>query len=122
MTSPAISELASIDVRDGVAVAVGANGTVIKLGAGAVGIAEAPVYGTVGVYPVPATDRLHLVWAQPADVRVEVIAADGRVVRQERYNGTGPVMDVADLPEGTYALRVQDDRGVRAQGRFIVSR
>lgn len=120
MMSPAISELAAMDVRDGVAVAVGANGTVIKLDVSAVGLEE-QARAVLGVHPVPASEQLFLRGDLQGATLVELIAMDGRTVRSERMQGPQEAMNVSSVPNGTYHLRATDARGVQAWGRCTVA-
>ena len=55
-----------------------------------------------------------------AGLRVECIDATGRIVRNERLNGTA-MMRTTDVANGLYVLRVLDQDGrLQAQGRMVV--
>jgi hypothetical protein len=68
----------------------------------AVGISE-NFLGTVDVWPVPSTDVLN-VSASLAFRTVELIAADGRLVKQVASLNDRLQLDIADLERGAYVL------------------
>lgn len=81
------------------------------------------LHGPVGVrldsgrllaYPNPATDRLYLGEQVRRGEEVTVYRTDGRRVQR----GTGPTVDVSELPPGIYYARVRQNR-VFQQVRFV---
>lgn len=124
MSSPAFSDLFAIHVRNGMAVAAGANGTVIKLGTGMSGVGIAGHFkdGGMRLFPVPASDHLQLKMPEALTVadRVEVVTLDGRTVLQEAWRPR-QVVDVSTLANGFYNLRLCNDRGMVACTLFAVT-
>ena len=78
--------------------------------------------GRLLIFPNPATDAVRIALADGlvAGLRVECIDATGRIVRNERLNGTA-MMRTTDVANGLYVLRVLDQDGrLQAQGRMVV--
>ncbi len=73
------------------------------------------VQGTVKVMPIPANDQLTVVMSDMVGTASwEIITIDGRVVRQDQVTGNSEIrfnVDVKDLTNGMYLLRVKDRTG-----------
>lgn len=84
------------------------------------GIAENPT-GTWQAYPSPAHDVLTIRSAilLPAAALLQLVAADGRVVRSQPMQGLAEV-DIVGLPAGLYLWRCTDGRTVLGTGRVTV--
>jgi|GEM_PF-4557358 len=54
------------------------------------------------VFPVPATDRIHLQWKQPGPYRVMLVNAAGQLLMQETVQGAVGVLERNRLPAGAY--------------------
>jgi outer membrane protein assembly factor BamB len=71
-----------------------------------------------GLYPNPATDRVHLP-GLPAGSRVQLWDALGRVVRETRVSAAAP-LSVSGLAPGLYTLRATDNQGQAYSARVAV--
>lgn len=123
MTSPAFSALGAIDVRNGAAVAAGANGTVIKLVNGSgVGIEERVNSTALSIFPNPATDHVQYRWAkgQRNVERVDILAMDGRTVYSELAVPGSTQVGLSALPSGSYLLRLRSRDGTLGEQYFAV--
>ncbi len=91
------------------------NRTVINVLQDPTGIKDAQMAALIQVYPIPATDAIHLNWGQfVAKVNhVEMVSLDGRSVFASSVNSkdvmTIPVQHLAD---GVYFLKFNTDAGV----------
>ncbi|MFT7588339.1 MAG: hypothetical protein ACI959_000546 [Limisphaerales bacterium] len=64
---------------------------------------------TMNMYPNPATDYVRVSWDNAVEVNsVEVIDLMGRVITTATPNGQVAVLDVSDVAEGAYLVRVGD--------------
>ncbi len=128
MTTLAFSELSAVDVRSGMAVAVGANGTMIKLNEGGPsGIAEHLAPGALSVYPNPSNGTVSVGlpaahWAGGNDpLRVEILFSDGRLLRQLVWAPGAGELIIDTLPPGHYMIRAADGQGVTHLARLVVT-
>ncbi len=71
-------------------------------------------------YPDPADDRLTVVLDEPAppNANLDMVDAQGRLVRSQAFSGSHSTLLVAPLAPGTYTLRLSADGWYRSH-RFI---
>jgi hypothetical protein len=68
---------------------------------------EDVVAGTMSLYPNPATTSVTLALEGfEGDVRIDVVDMNGRTVRKANTTSSTVTLDVADLPQGAYFVRV----------------
>ncbi|MBL0127719.1 MAG: T9SS type A sorting domain-containing protein [Flavobacteriales bacterium] len=73
----------------------------------------------VSVYPTPATDAIHLAWANgTGQAVVRIVDALGHLIRVMEVRGAMVDLDVTDLPHGIYTVRCIGN-GSSAVGRFV---
>ncbi len=60
----------------------------------------------VKVYPNPATTEIHIETGQSGARTYQIIDIHGRQILQGHLNGPGKILNVAQLPEGLYVLRL----------------
>lgn len=75
--------------------------------------------GAVRVFPNPATDLLHVQSTQGPVTHLRIMAADGRLVRQWRYNAEQIAVPIADLHPGQYLLVCSTKEGDLSRTRFV---
>jgi photosystem II stability/assembly factor-like uncharacterized protein len=101
--------------------AVGANGTVVKLGGSASGIphytADAP---EIRIYPVPATDlvTVSITGNQQYPALVIITNESGQVLFSREMEGNRLQFDTQSWPKGLYVVRIEQNRKTTS-GRFI---
>ncbi|MFT3884864.1 MAG: T9SS type A sorting domain-containing protein [Flavobacteriales bacterium] len=84
------------------------------------GVEEAEAPQGLTLFPNPTADRLELRLDRMANgTQYRILAADGRVLREARLQGSIERLDVSGLPSGSYLLHVSDARGPVAQRTFI---
>lgn len=124
MSTPVNSALEAADAKDGLALAVGINGTAIKLGAGgAIGVPEDAATGGLLVFPDPSDGPVQLTWegrpfAGPAELTL--FLSDGRMVQRVSWGSPQRSARIAELPAGRYIARVADRNGLVVQRAFTV--
>lgn len=80
----------------------------------ATGIAERGTTLAVACHPTPASDAVYIDMPEtPGAMRLDVIDARGRTVKELKGPLTDRVIDVRDLPAGPYRLRVSSADGSR---------
>jgi photosystem II stability/assembly factor-like uncharacterized protein len=125
MTSPAFSELSGVSVKDGVAVAVGANGTIIKLGQGQQSVGSIEAFGSLSVFPNPSEGAFTIEWASTAldrgNMIMEVLLSDGRLVDRSTWPDGRTHLHIGYLPAGGYIIRMISSEGVQVQQRLVVT-
>lgn len=107
---------------DGVAVAVGENGLVLRWAAEGTGIRPvADDARSITLRPNPATDfiELHSTSAMPPAAQLELLDALGRVVQRSAVHGQAPI-DVSGLQAGHYTWRCISTDGAVAQGTVVI--
>ncbi len=124
MTTTAFSELSRVSVGMGAAVAVGANGTIIKYEDEApIGIATVPGIPSVTMYPNPSAGHVQFTLPNAPSrtvLQVELIHVDGRSASSTRWDaGIGPLA-FNDLASGQYMVRVMDQGALIAVGRLMI--
>ncbi len=79
---------------------------------------------TLEVYPNPTADKLYLQtdWPAATPVIATLLDSQGRVMKREMIvlGGNTPVLDLADLPSGTYQLLLQTAQGQRIAAKSVV--
>jgi PKD repeat protein len=73
----------------------------------------------VRLFPNPATDYVKLAFDQLVQGRVELFAADGRMVLEQKIGGSELYLPVAALARGNYSVRVKTDTGIWI-GRIVL--
>jgi hypothetical protein len=63
------------------------------------------------IYPNPATDKLFIVNQASGNFDATISSMDGRVLGIYSLNGTKAVLDVSDLPEGLYIIKIHSGQG-----------
>ena len=125
MTTTAFSELSAIDVKDGVAVAVGANGTIIKYDPGAsTSVGEAIRSQALNVFPNPSAGRVNIEWIDersvPAGASLEIRLIDGRLV-DRRVWPAGKQRAIIELDAGNYVVSLIGPEGTMFQRNLLVT-
>ena len=72
------------------------------------------------LYPNPATNNVKIT-STASIQQVEVISNNGAVVLSQYVNGNNASINVQNLKNGIYAVRIRTDRGTSVQ-RMAVSR
>lgn len=73
----------------------------------------------VSVYPNPATTVLNLSCTEPMDMTVYVTDITGRTLRMEKVQDAFHTLDVSDLPNGVYLLRMETPEGAARTVKFV---
>src|SRR5690606_33948906 len=75
----------------------------------------------IGIYPVPAMDRVTVVGVPATDATFELLDMGGRLVARLIPEGVGnrTMRLPVDLQSGMYALRVRSSEGVRTGGLVV---
>lgn len=63
------------------------------------------------VYPIPAENTLHIKQRDPRPLLIEIHTLQGQLVKTKRQDGRNLEIDIADLPEGNYVVRLLDKEG-----------
>lgn len=73
------------------------------------------------LYPVPASDRVHIICEQlPSVERIDVINVTGTVVRSMRPSANTTMdIDVADLASGMYQVRLVSAHGYSSRPLIV---
>lgn len=124
MTSGVTTELSAIDVKDGVAVAVGAEGTIIKLAPGTIEIAEITGVGTMNVHPNPSKGPVTIQWLNESATDgaiLEILTTDGRLVDRTNWPIGKRSAHVEELQPGSYVVRMTSSSGLNVQRTLIVT-
>src|SRR5690606_34298929 len=125
MTTTAFSELSAIDVKDGVAVAVGANGTIIKYApGGGTSISEVQLSQPVNVFPNPSAGRVNIELLHersvPAGVSLEIRLIDGRLVDRRAWPA-GKQRATIELDPGNYVVSLIGPNGALFRRNLLVT-
>jgi hypothetical protein len=83
-----------------------------------VSVNEAAASAQVRMFPNPATDVLNVQFTETMQT-VTVLSLDGKVVMNESANTASTVLNVAELPAGTYLCEVRFVDGSIARERFV---
>jgi len=82
--------------------------------------------GSLHVWPVPASDQLHVAAPWNGALSVSIVDAAGRVVRafsvQDQQQGAPIQIGVQELPAGTYHVRCASDTNGNTHGTFNIIR
>lgn len=73
----------------------------------------------VSVYPNPATTVLNLSGTEPMDMTVRITDITGRTLRTEKVQDAFHTLDVSDLPNGVYLLRMEMPEGAARTVKFV---
>lgn len=76
------------------------------------------------LYPNPNNGKFTLAMLQPQPnepIQVEIVNQLGQCIYKQRYSGKTHTIDLDDVPEGIYLLRIKTDGGSSAT-RFLVNR
>ncbi|WP_462281148.1 T9SS type A sorting domain-containing protein, partial [Salinivirga cyanobacteriivorans] len=94
----------------GLYVALPSGGQLVALSA--VGIFDNPQSTiSLNVYPNPTSDRLNIA-SDSSIEKVEIFNAQGQIVIQRAANADKLSLNISDLTEGTYFVRVQSNNNV----------
>lgn len=79
------------------------------------------------LYPIPATDELHLEWSsevlQKQFTRAEIVTSLGQTFPQELpYDKGLSTLQITHLPAGVYTLRLMGDKVPSIEKRFVINR
>ena len=81
--------------------------------------------GPVNVFPNPASQQVNIVYpGLTGEATVTIVAEDGRIMRSMQVgqtNGTRSVIDLNNLANGIYLVRVEQPSGLNIARRLIVS-
>jgi hypothetical protein len=90
-----------------------------------IGVKPILVQGSVNIYPNPASGSLHLNVVQEnlKQVRVDLIDMSGQVLKNFKFNPESSrfdtVLDLGNIPEGVYVLRIGSDDQVNFRKLII---
>jgi len=63
----------------------------------------------VGIYPNPASDKLHIVSGQQENVEVFIYGLTGQLVLQQRLTASDQEIDISQLNKGMYIVAIKTD-------------
>lgn len=87
-----------------------------------VNIWSGPVYEHI-VYPIPANNTLHIQQHTPKPLNIEVYALTGQLLLQKKQDGRDLDVDISELQEGNYIVRLLDKDGAPLHSQpFVVRR
>jgi len=72
------------------------------------------------LYPNPASQSIHVMRAEEGWAQVMIIDMSGRVVTSTQINSRIHTIDVSNLPNGAYMMRLMESDGKTASGIFLV--
>lgn len=77
----------------------------------------------IELFPNPTSNFLSLEWnfTPPESSTVQILDVTGKLIRNHEFAGTTTTLNVQELPEGTYFIRVQSGDFVRTLHAVIVS-
>ena len=64
------------------------------------------------VYPNPAHDKLFIVNQTTGNFDAVILSMDGRLLSAHSLCGTKAMLDVSDLTDGLYIIKIHSDRGI----------
>lgn len=64
------------------------------------------------IYPNPAHDNLFIINQTTGNFDAVIFSMDGRLLSTHSLSGTKAVLDVSGLTEGSYIIKIQNDRGI----------
>jgi len=66
------------------------------------------------IYPVPATTAITAEISKPVNGKVTIVISDiaGRTVKSLQTEGTRPIIDIKDLAEGLYLIKLMSSEGI----------
>lgn len=76
-----------------------------------IGIGENEGEKDFGLYPIPANDLLNVSMANESEVTAELFTLDGRLVKRALLSNKSNQLDVSDLQNGAYLLRLISAKG-----------
>ena len=85
----------------------------------ATGVSSTGEAAILNLYPNPASDHVTFGWDRAAALRLRLLDASGRILREWYDRGTSVNISLADVPAGTYLLDVTDGKE-RMVGRLVV--
>ena len=68
--------------------------------------------GGIMIYPNPAQDKLFITNQTTGKFEAAIFTMDGRLLNNYSLSGTKAVLDVADLTDGMYIIKIRNDQGV----------
>ncbi|MBZ0204868.1 MAG: T9SS type A sorting domain-containing protein [Flavobacteriales bacterium] len=81
--------------------------------------------GPVNIFPNPASQQVNVVYpGLMGEATLTIVAEDGRIMRSMHIgqtNGTRSVIDLNNLANGVYLVRVEQPSGLNISRRLIVS-
>lgn len=122
MTTPVITELRDISVSGNIGFAVGAAGTIIRLGAGSTDIEQVNSASVFTSGPNPSSGDVTLRSSFASPVCLEVRTADGRLVLHDTNASLIAGYRLFGLAAGMYKVRATDRDGQSAVRSLIVVR
>lgn len=126
MTTTAIAELGGVAVKDGIAIAAGSNGTILKLDPDTPqAIHEQPFPGDLNVFPNPSKGPVNIelsgVEITEGSFTLEVLLVDGRLVDRTIWPVGKRKAFIEELDPGTYIVRLISAAGSSIQRNLIVT-
>ncbi len=74
----------------------------------------------VNIYPNPANSTLYLKFETARTVQLSLWDAQGRLVLRQQYVGSSAILDLTDLPQGVYTLRLLCDNNSTLTKKIVV--
>ena len=85
---------------------------------------EQSVVEMMGVYPNPFTDFVNVMFAEEGVYTAQIVALDGRVIEDKVMSvaaGEGVRIDI-NGEQGTYILRILDNKGVAVRTKKLIKK
>ncbi|MGQ1946162.1 Ig-like domain-containing protein [Geofilum sp. OHC36d9] len=74
-------------------------------------LANTPGLENIKIYPVPASDQLHITNMENVE-RIDVLDINGQLIKSIENNAVNTTINVSELSNGIYYLRMQNSNGV----------
>ena len=75
--------------------------------------------GIIKVYPNPTSSSISIEREKPGELQLQLLDMRGSILRKQTFNGTQSELDLSDLPNGIYVLRMSDREQASQSLRII---